>query len=43
MDIKFSFFHGDLQEEMYMEKPLGYIQNEPTLVYHFNNSLYVIK
>jgi hypothetical protein len=25
MDVKNVFFHGDLHEELYMEQPLGYL------------------
>lgn len=27
MDVKISFLHGDLDEEIYMEKPQGFIQD----------------
>jgi hypothetical protein len=43
MDVKSTFLHGDLQEEIYMEQPLGYVQNDFGLVCHLNRSLYGIK
>jgi hypothetical protein len=35
--------HGDLQEEIYMEKPLVYVQNDSNLVFILEKSLYGIK
>ena len=29
MDVKSVLLHGDLQEKIYLENPLGYAQNEP--------------
>jgi hypothetical protein len=43
MDVKFSLFHGYLQEKIYMEQPLGYVQNDSILVCHLKKSLYGIK
>jgi hypothetical protein len=43
MDVKSSFLHGYLQEEIYMEQPPDYIQNDSSLVYHLKKSLYGIK
>ncbi len=41
MDIKNVFFHGDLQEEMYMEQPPGYVnQTHPNLVCRLKKTLY---
>jgi hypothetical protein len=40
MDVKSAFLHGDLQEEIYMEQPLGYFQNDSSLVFHLKKSLY---
>jgi hypothetical protein len=43
MDVKSAFLHGDLQEEIYMEKPLGYVQNDSILVCRLKKSLYGLK
>ena len=43
MDVKSTFLHGDLQEEIYMEQPPGYVQNNSSLVCHLKKSLYGLK
>jgi hypothetical protein len=43
MDVKSTFLHGDLKEEIYMEQPLGYIQNDSSLVCRLKKSLYGLK
>ncbi len=44
MDVKNVFLHGDLQEEVYMEQPLGYVdQTHPNLVYRLKKALYDLK
>jgi hypothetical protein len=37
MDVKSTFFHGDLQEKIYMEQPPGYVQNYSILVWSLKN------
>jgi len=38
------FFYGDLQEEMYMEQSLGYVdQTHPNLVCRLKKALYILK
>ena len=43
MDVKFAFLHGDLQEEIYMEQPPRYVQDNSSLVCLLNKSLYGLK
>ena len=40
MDVKSAFLHGDLKEEIYMEQPPGYVQNDSILVCRLTKSLY---
>eukprot|EP00253_Pinus_taeda_P031712 PITA_31712 len=41
MDVKSTFLHGDLHEEIYMKQPLGFIQIDSSLVCHFRNPFMV--
>jgi hypothetical protein len=43
MDVKSAFLHGNLKEEIYMEQPPGYVQNDSSLVFHLKKSLYGLK
>jgi hypothetical protein len=43
MDVKSAFLRGDLQEEIYMEKPPGYVHNDSSLVCHLKKFLYGLK
>ena len=42
MDLKSDFFHGDLQEEIYINNPKGYT-SDPSLVCKLQKSLYGLK
>ena len=43
MDVKSAFLHGDLQEEIYMEQPPGYVQDNSSLACLLKKSLYGLK
>jgi hypothetical protein len=44
MDVRNVFFHGDLQEEVYMEQPPSYVdQTHPNLVCRLKKTLYNLK
>ena len=44
MDVKTTFIHGDLEEEIYMKQPKGFIvKGEKELVYKLKISLYGLK
>eukprot|EP00253_Pinus_taeda_P025139 PITA_25139 len=44
MDVKSAFLNGDLDEEVYIEQPYGFILgNDPNLVCRLNKSLYGLK
>jgi hypothetical protein len=43
MDVKYAFLHGDLQEKIYMEQVVGYVQNDSSLVCLLNISLHGLK
>ena len=42
MDVKRAFLHGDLDEEIYMEQPHGFVHNS-SLVCRLRRSLYGLK
>lgn len=43
LDIKNVFLHGDLDGEVYMEQPLGFILQELSQVYSLHKALYGLK
>ena len=43
MDVKSTFLHGDLQKEIYMEQPPGYVQHNSSIVCLLKKSLYGLK
>ena len=44
MDVKLAFLHGDLQEEIFTEQPLGYVKlGIEHKVYKLKKALYELK
>ena len=44
LNVKTAFFHGDLEEDIYMSQPEGFIvQGQESLVYKLRKSLYGLK
>jgi hypothetical protein len=44
LDVKTTFLHGDLEEEIYMQQPYGYeVKGKENLVCRLNKSLYGLK
>jgi hypothetical protein len=43
MDVKFPSLHRELQKEIYMEHPLGYVQNDSSLVFRLKKSICGLK
>ena len=42
MDVKSFFLHGELDEEIYMEQPLGYVWDS-SQIFRLNKYFYVLK
>ncbi|PNX62606.1 copia-type polyprotein, partial [Trifolium pratense] len=43
LDVKSAFLHGELEEEVYVEQPLGYLKEGKDKVYRLKKSLYGLK
>jgi len=41
LNVKNTFLYGDLQEEVYMEQPPGYVAQGGTKVYLLKKAIYV--
>ena len=43
MDVKTVFLHGNIEEQIYMEKPEGSVETGHRLVFELKRSLYGLK
>ena len=44
LDVKTTFLHGDLEEDIYMQQPHGYeVKGKENLVFKLKKSLYGLK
>ena len=43
MDVNQTFLHVDLEEEIHMQQPLGYVHNDSIIIYSINKYLYGLK
>jgi hypothetical protein len=43
MDVKSAFLHGYFQEKIYMGQPLGYVQNDSSIVFRLKKIFYGLK
>ena len=44
LDVKSTFLHGELNEEVYVEQPKGYeLENSPKKFYRLKKALYGLK
>ena len=44
MDVKTAFLNGDLDDDMYMEQPIGFVEvGKENLVCKLNKSIYILK
>ncbi|GAU18821.1 hypothetical protein TSUD_228110 [Trifolium subterraneum] len=43
LDVKSAFLHGELDEEVYVEQPLGYQKGKKDMVYRLKKSLYGLR
>ena len=43
MDVKYAFRNGDLEEEVYIEQPKGFLRNDEKIVCKLKKALYGLK
>ena len=43
LDVKNAFLYGDLQEEVYIEQPPGYVAQGGNIVCRFRKAIYSLK